>query len=161
MATNILMPALSPTMTDGTLSRWLKKDGEAVRQDEPVCELETEKATTEVPAPASGTLRIAVQSGQSVTIGAVIGRIEEGAASPTPPYTRRVSMGSGSLRRRCAVVGAGLLGLAKAKLSGGDRLDAVGRQQLAHLGELAGIVRCDDDAAFELSTHGAYATAIF
>ena len=89
MAVEIKVPSVGESVTEGTLSRWLKKDGESVRQDEPVCELETEKATTEVPAPTSGTLRIAVQPGQSVTIGAVIGRIEEGAAAPTTPAPKK------------------------------------------------------------------------
>ncbi len=85
MAVEIKVPSVGESVTEGTLSRWLKQDGAAVRQDEPVCELETEKATTEVPAPASGTLHITVPAGQSVTIGAVLGRIEEGAAAPTTP----------------------------------------------------------------------------
>jgi 2-oxoglutarate dehydrogenase E2 component (dihydrolipoamide succinyltransferase) len=79
MGVEIKVPAVGESVTEGTLARWFKKDGESVRADEPLFELETEKATTEVAAPAAGTLNITVQEGQTVTIGAVIGRIEEGA----------------------------------------------------------------------------------
>src|SRR5579863_8233109 len=56
MATNILMPALSPTMTEGTLSRWLKKEGENVRAGDVIAEIETDKATMEVEAVDEGVL---------------------------------------------------------------------------------------------------------
>ncbi len=85
MAVDIKVPSVGESVTEGTLSRWLKKDGEAVQQDEPVFELETEKATADIPAPATGTLHISVPAGQSVTIGAVVGRIEESAAAPKAP----------------------------------------------------------------------------
>ncbi len=64
MATNILMPALSPTMTEGTLSRWLKKEGEAIKAGDVIAEIETDKATMEVEAVDEGVLgRILVQDG--------------------------------------------------------------------------------------------------
>ena len=64
MATNILMPALSPTMTEGTLTRWLKKEGEAVKAGDVIAEIETDKATMEVEAVDEGVLgRILVQDG--------------------------------------------------------------------------------------------------
>jgi pyruvate dehydrogenase E2 component (dihydrolipoamide acetyltransferase) len=64
MATNILMPALSPTMTEGTLSRWLKKEGEEVRAGDVIAEIETDKATMEVEAVDEGVLgRILVADG--------------------------------------------------------------------------------------------------
>ena len=56
MATNILMPALSPTMTEGTLARWLKKEGEAIKAGDVIAEIETDKATMEVEATDEGTL---------------------------------------------------------------------------------------------------------
>jgi 2-oxoglutarate dehydrogenase E2 component (dihydrolipoamide succinyltransferase) len=76
MAVDIKIPALGESVTEGTISRWLKKDGETVRTDEPILELETDKATGELPAPATGVLRIAVAEGQSIAIGTVVGRIE-------------------------------------------------------------------------------------
>src|SRR5947209_9607284 len=84
MAVEIKVPSVGESITEGTLSGWLKANGSAVRANEPVCELETDKATTEVMAPASGTLAIAVSEGQKVAIGDVVGRIEEGAARPAP-----------------------------------------------------------------------------
>src|SRR6202046_4427307 len=64
MATNILMPALSPTMTEGTLSRWLKKEGEQIRAGDVIAEIETDKATMEVEAVDEGVLgKILVNDG--------------------------------------------------------------------------------------------------
>jgi 2-oxoglutarate dehydrogenase E2 component (dihydrolipoamide succinyltransferase) len=80
MAVDIKVPAVGESITEGTLSRWLKKDGDFVRADEPVFELETDKATGEIAAPVAGKLVIAVPEGQTVAIGAVVGRIEESAA---------------------------------------------------------------------------------
>jgi 2-oxoglutarate dehydrogenase E2 component (dihydrolipoamide succinyltransferase) len=82
MGVEIKVPSVGESVTEGTLARWFKKDGDAVRADEPLFELETEKATTEVAAPAAGTLHIMVAEGQTVAIGTVVGRIEEGAAQP-------------------------------------------------------------------------------
>ena len=87
MPIEIKVPSVGESITEGVLSRWLKKNGENVRADEPILELETEKATTEVAAPASGKLVTTVPEGKTVTIGAVVGQIEEGeapSASSTP-----------------------------------------------------------------------------
>jgi 2-oxoglutarate dehydrogenase E2 component (dihydrolipoamide succinyltransferase) len=81
MAVDIKVPSVGESISEGTLARWLKKDGEAVRADEPLFELETEKATTEVAAPAAGVLRVSVPEGKTVAIGATVGRIEPGAAA--------------------------------------------------------------------------------
>src|SRR5689334_11264868 len=64
MATNILMPALSPTMTEGTLARWLKKEGDQIKAGDVIAEIETDKATMEVEAVDEGILgKILVQDG--------------------------------------------------------------------------------------------------
>src|SRR5438128_2413341 len=87
MPVEIKVPSVGESITEGVLSRWLKKNGENVRADEPVLELETEKATTEVAAPASGKLVTTGPEGKTGTIGAGGGRIEEGEApsvSSTP-----------------------------------------------------------------------------
>src|ERR1700676_3375790 len=64
VATNILMPALTPTMTEGTLARWLKKEGETIKAGDVIVEIETDKATMEVEAVDEGVLgRILVQDG--------------------------------------------------------------------------------------------------
>lgn len=85
MATNILMPALSPTMTEGTLSRWLKKEGDKVRSGDLVAEIETDKATMEVEAVDEGILgRIFVPEGtEGVKVNSPIAiLVEEGEAVP-------------------------------------------------------------------------------
>jgi 2-oxoglutarate dehydrogenase E2 component (dihydrolipoamide succinyltransferase) len=84
MSVEIKVPSVGESITEGTIARWLKANGAAVKANEPVCELETDKATTEVMAPASGRLSITAGEGQKVMIGAVIGQIEEGAAAATP-----------------------------------------------------------------------------
>jgi 2-oxoglutarate dehydrogenase E2 component (dihydrolipoamide succinyltransferase) len=91
MAVEIKVPSVGESITEGTISRWLKKDGEAVRADEPVLEVETDKATTEISAPQAGTLRITVPEGQTVAVGAVVGRIEEGAPAQQPGRAGSVS----------------------------------------------------------------------
>ena len=90
MSVEIKVPSVGESISEGTIARWLKANGAAVKANEPVCELETDKATTEVMAPAGGRLTIGVSEGQKVAIGSVIGRIEEGAAQPafaSPPTT--------------------------------------------------------------------------
>jgi pyruvate dehydrogenase E2 component (dihydrolipoamide acetyltransferase) len=85
MATNILMPALSPTMTEGTLARWLKKEGDAVRAGDVIAEIETDKATMEVEAVDEGVLgKILVGDGtQGVKVNEPIAvLVEEGEAVP-------------------------------------------------------------------------------
>src|SRR6185437_6917165 len=85
MATNILMPALSPTMTEGTLSRWLKKEGENVRAGDVIAEIETDKATMEVEAVDEGVLgKILIADGtENVKVNEPIAiLVDEGEAVP-------------------------------------------------------------------------------
>ncbi|MGH7067926.1 MAG: 2-oxoglutarate dehydrogenase complex dihydrolipoyllysine-residue succinyltransferase [Acetobacteraceae bacterium] len=83
MPTEIKVPALGESVTSATVSRWLKQAGEAVAQDEPLVELETDKVTVEVPAPGAGVLtEITAPTGSEVEIGAVLGRID-GAGTAT------------------------------------------------------------------------------
>src|ERR1700722_16710856 len=85
MATNILMPALSPTMTEGTLSRWLKKEGENVRAGDVIAEIETDKATMEVEAGDEGVLgKILVADGpEGVKVNEPIAiLVDQGEAVP-------------------------------------------------------------------------------
>ena len=88
MATQIVVPALGESITEATVSKWLKSAGDAVVMDEPLVELETDKITLEVPAVAAGVLgTVAVAEGQTVEVGAVLGLIEpaeDGAAPPAP-----------------------------------------------------------------------------
>jgi 2-oxoglutarate dehydrogenase E2 component (dihydrolipoamide succinyltransferase) len=71
--------------TEATIARWLKKEGDSVKQDEPLVELETDKVSVEVPSPAAGVLEhINVQKGSTVGVGAVLGAVAEGAAAKAP-----------------------------------------------------------------------------
>ena len=82
MAIEIKVPALGESVTEATVGQWFKKPGEAVKADEPLVELETDKVTVEVPAPAAGVLAdIKVEQGTTVGIGSVLGSINEGAAA--------------------------------------------------------------------------------
>ncbi len=82
---DIVVPALGESVTEAVVARWLKAPGDAVAADEPVVELETDKVTLEVGAPAAGVLaEIAAAAGASVTPGAVLGRVEAGAAGSAP-----------------------------------------------------------------------------
>src|SRR5688572_25531173 len=78
MATQVVMPKLSPTMEEGQLSRWLKKEGDKVSVGEPLAEVDTDKATMEAQALATGVLRkILVPEGSTVPLGAIIAIIGE------------------------------------------------------------------------------------
>jgi 2-oxoglutarate dehydrogenase E2 component (dihydrolipoamide succinyltransferase) len=80
MATDVQVPALGESITEGTLAQWLKKPGDAVAADEPIASLETDKVTVEVPSPVAGVFGEAlVKEGDTVAVGAVIARINEGA----------------------------------------------------------------------------------
>src|SRR5947209_2747858 len=87
MATDVKVPALGESITEGTLAQWLKKPGEAVKADEPIASLETDKVTVEVPSPSAGVLtEQLVAEGDTVAVGALIARIDESAtAAATPP----------------------------------------------------------------------------
>ncbi|MGE5367061.1 MAG: 2-oxoglutarate dehydrogenase complex dihydrolipoyllysine-residue succinyltransferase [Betaproteobacteria bacterium] len=78
----IRVPVLGESVTEATIGKWFKKPGEAVAVDEPLVELETDKVTIEVPAPAAGVLAdVAAKDGDTVAVGAVLGQIKEGAAA--------------------------------------------------------------------------------
>jgi 2-oxoglutarate dehydrogenase E2 component (dihydrolipoamide succinyltransferase) len=83
MATEIRVPSLGESVVEATVGQWFKQAGDAVAADEPLVELETDKVTVEVPAPASGVLaEIAVKSGDTVAVGTILGTIGDGAAMP-------------------------------------------------------------------------------
>jgi 2-oxoglutarate dehydrogenase E2 component (dihydrolipoamide succinyltransferase) len=92
MTIEITVPSLGESVTEATVAKWLKQPGEAIERDEPVVELETDKVTLEVPAPAAGTLgEIRAGEGANVPVGAVLGIIADGAVAtigsphPGPP----------------------------------------------------------------------------
>jgi 2-oxoglutarate dehydrogenase E2 component (dihydrolipoamide succinyltransferase) len=89
MATDVAVPALGESITEGTLAQWLKKPGEAVAADEPIATLETDKVSVDVPSPTAGVLsETLVNEGDTVAVGAVIARIDEkatAAGAEAPP----------------------------------------------------------------------------
>jgi pyruvate dehydrogenase E2 component (dihydrolipoamide acetyltransferase) len=85
MSVSVLMPQLGESVTEGTVTRWLKKEGEQVTADEPLLEVSTDKVDTEIPSPASGILRgITVDEDETVAVGAQLAVIEDGVAAPAP-----------------------------------------------------------------------------
>src|SRR5918911_1339738 len=85
MTVEIRVPTLGESAAEATAARWLKQPGETFARDEPVVELETDKVTLEVPAPAAGTLgEIRAGEGSNVPVGAVLGIIADGAAGSAP-----------------------------------------------------------------------------
>src|SRR4051794_17617839 len=83
MATEIRVPTLGESVTEATIGKWFKKAGDAVKADEPLVELETDKVTLEVNAPAAGVLaEITAKDGETVSPGALLGQISDGGAAP-------------------------------------------------------------------------------
>jgi 2-oxoglutarate dehydrogenase E2 component (dihydrolipoamide succinyltransferase) len=124
MKQNILVPSVGESVTQGTLAAWLKGEGQSVQEGEELFELETDKATVAVPAPASGVLHIQVEAGRDVQIGAVVGVVETvpqmpqiaGVAAPqiagstvpqVSPLARRVIAERGLEAGRIAGTGPG------------------------------------------------------
>nr|WP_298106003.1 2-oxoglutarate dehydrogenase complex dihydrolipoyllysine-residue succinyltransferase [uncultured Shinella sp.] len=82
MATEIRVPTLGESVSEATVGTWFKKVGDVIKADEPLCELETDKVTIEVPAPASGVLsEIVANAGDTVAPGGLLGQISEGASA--------------------------------------------------------------------------------
>jgi len=83
MSNQILVPSLGESITEATVSRWLKQVGEKVNSDEPLVELETDKVNVEVPSPLSGTLSsIEVKEGDTVEVGALLGLVKDEKSNP-------------------------------------------------------------------------------
>ncbi|MGB7279009.1 MAG: 2-oxoglutarate dehydrogenase complex dihydrolipoyllysine-residue succinyltransferase [Pseudolabrys sp.] len=146
---DIRVPTLGESVTEATVGKWFKQPGDAVTVDEPLVELETDKVTLEVPAPAAGVLsEVAVKNGDTVAVGALLGQIKEGvgaapkasapavkpeetpkqapalqrsAEMPTPPSVRKMAAESGVDPSK--VSGTGLHG----QVTKGDMLSAIER----------------------------------
>ncbi len=84
MTTDILIPTLGESISEGVVSAWLVEDGQFVERDAPLMELETDKITMEVPAPVSGVVKHGAAVGDTVAVGASVGAIEESAGAPAP-----------------------------------------------------------------------------
>ena len=86
MATEVKVPTLGESITEGTLAEWLKQPGDAVAQDEAIASLETDKVSVEVPSPVAGIMgEQKVAAGDTVAVGAVIGTVEDGGAGASAP----------------------------------------------------------------------------
>jgi len=86
MTFSVKMPALGESVTEGTVTRWLKNEGDHINVDEPLLEVSTDKVDTEIPSPVAGTLsKILVPIDSTVAVGADLALIEDGVASPAAP----------------------------------------------------------------------------
>src|ERR1700682_6461800 len=91
MPTEVVMPQMGESITEGTITKWLKKQGDTVQRDEPLFEISTDKVDAEIPSPASGVLtEVKIAEGNTVQINTVVGVIGDGdgqsvaAPAPTP-----------------------------------------------------------------------------
>ena len=98
MALEIKIPAVGESITEVTIAKWLKKDGEAVKRDEVIAELESDKATFELPAEADGILKIRVAEGETIGIGTIIADLDSVAGNGAAPAAAP-AMGSGCCNR--------------------------------------------------------------
>src|ERR1051325_855259 len=94
MATQIEVPPLGESVKQAILVAWHRKEGESVATDEPICELETDKANVDVPAKTSGILHHLKEEGETVNVGEAIARIDEGPAGARPAQTASVATAS-------------------------------------------------------------------
>jgi 2-oxoisovalerate dehydrogenase E2 component (dihydrolipoyl transacylase) len=97
MSTRITMPQLGESVSEGTVGRWLKQEGETIKRDEPLVEIITDKVTAEYPSPVTGrVVKILVKEDETVKVGAEIAEIEEADAAPSPATGGGASVSSGA-----------------------------------------------------------------
>lgn len=92
----VVVPAVGESISEVTIASWTKKDGDTVKMDEVICELESDKATFELPSPESGVLTIVAQAGQVVPIGGIVAKITVGGAATAPVASKPVTQESAS-----------------------------------------------------------------
>src|SRR2546421_4785183 len=98
MPTNVQVPGLGESVSEAVLIKWHKNDGELVKTDEPICELETDKANVDVPSPGTGVIKRSVPEGTKVRIGQTIATIDPDAkpsASPSASPLQRAGTATG------------------------------------------------------------------
>ena len=111
MPTNVIMPQMGESIAEGTLTKWLKKPGDAVKRDEPLFEISTDKVDAEIPSPGAGTLlEILVPEGQTVPINTVVARLseagEQASAPPAAPAAGEEEKKDSSMVERAAAPAA-------------------------------------------------------
>ncbi len=137
MSSNIVVPALGESITEATVAKWMKQQGESIAADEALVELETDKVTLEVFAPSAGVLsEIRVAEGQTVEVGAVLGVIGDGAgtakatpaaktaAAPAAAPAKAAAPAPASAKAPAPAAEAGPLSPAVRKLIEENKLDA-------------------------------------
>jgi 2-oxoglutarate dehydrogenase E2 component (dihydrolipoamide succinyltransferase) len=108
MSTDIRVPNLGESVTEATVAQWFKSEGDTVNADEPLLELETDKVTVEVPAPAAGTLsEITAKSGETVSVGALLGQIGGTAGAAKPAASAAAKAGGTTAATSGVTAGAG------------------------------------------------------
>jgi 2-oxoglutarate dehydrogenase E2 component (dihydrolipoamide succinyltransferase) len=106
MSVNIVIPQAGESVTSGVVSRWLKNEGDFVKRDEDVLELETDKVTMGIPAPASGVIKHLVKAGDTVNIGQVVGSVDDKATAPVASSGAPSATAAQSNGKSAAAVGA-------------------------------------------------------
>jgi len=129
MAVEIKVPALGESVSEATIAKWFKNVGDAVKADEPLCELETDKVTVEVPAPSAGMLSaITAPAGSTVAVGAKLGELEAGAAgkAAAPAAAAKAAPAPVAAAKAAPVVGDKQPGPAARKALSEAGMDAAG-----------------------------------
>lgn len=99
MSESVVLPALGESVTEGTVTRWLKNVGDTVEVDEPLLEVSTDKVDTEIPSPVSGVLEeILVQEDETAEVGAVLARVGDGSGGSEPWDRSRAGLRGRALR---------------------------------------------------------------
>jgi 2-oxoglutarate dehydrogenase E2 component (dihydrolipoamide succinyltransferase) len=121
----IVVPAVGESVTEGTIAKWLKQVGDAVAVDEPLVELETDKATVEIPSTVAGTLtEIRVEAGSDVEVGTVIAVVSAGAGAPAKPAAAKPAATAKAPETKTAEPAGDALSPAVRKLVDDNKLDA-------------------------------------
>src|SRR5207302_1845518 len=85
MPTDVIMPQMGESITEGTITKWLKKPGDTIQRDEPLFEISTDKVDAEIPSPSAGTLKeIKIPAGSTVTINTIVATIDETGSGSSP-----------------------------------------------------------------------------
>src|SRR5690348_15954876 len=130
-AVDVVMPQMGVSVSEGTITRWLKQEGEEIEADEPLLEISTDKVDTEVPSPGSGVVaQIIVQEGETVAVGTTLAVIGDsaGAAAPAEQAPQAAADGDGAAEPQVATQAAADAAMAAASEGVGPVGDAAPAQ---------------------------------